>query len=45
MNVIYKFLKGHANSYYISYSTGFPGASDSKQSACNVGDLGLISDF
>ena len=42
MNVIYKFLKGHANSYYISYSTGFPGASDSKQSACNVGDLGLI---
>ena len=22
---------------------GFPGGSDSKESACNVGDLGLIS--
>ena len=24
------------------YSMGFPGGSDSKTSACNVGDLGLI---
>ena len=33
---------------YISYSMmqvylGFPGVSDSKESACNVGDLGLRS--
>ena len=42
MNVIYKVIKGHANGYYIFYSTGFPGGSDSKESACNVGDLGLI---
>ena len=25
-----------------SSSSGFPGGSDSKESACNVGDLGLI---
>ena len=24
---------------------GFPGGSDSKESACNVGDLGLISEL
>ena len=26
-----------------SSSSGFPGGSDSKESACNVGDLGLIT--
>ena len=26
----------------ISYTVGFPGGSDGKKSACNVGDLGLI---
>ena len=26
----------------IQYSEGFPGGSDGKESACNVGDLGLI---
>ena len=25
------------------YDLGFPGGSDGKESACNVGDLGLIS--
>ena len=27
---------------YICIYTGFPGGSDSKESACNAGDLGLI---
>ena len=26
-------------------TVGFPGGSDSKESACNVGDLGLIPDL
>ena len=26
----------------ISYTVGFPGGSDGKESPCNVGDLGLI---
>ena len=26
----------------ISYTVGFPGGSDGKKSACNVGDLGMI---
>ena len=28
--------------WYLLLSWGFPGASDSKESACNAGDLGLI---
>ena len=28
--------------YFPASDTGFPGGSDSKESACNVGDLGLI---
>ena len=30
------------NKYLLSEHLGFPGGSDSKESACNVGDLGLI---
>ena len=29
--------------YYYFYFGGFPGGSDSKESACNAGDPGLIS--
>ena len=30
------------NQLYVYIYPGFPGDSDSKESACNVGDLGLI---
>ena len=26
----------------VSFAVGFPGASDGKESACNVGDLALV---
>ena len=29
---------------YIKEKRGFPGVSDGKESACNTGDLGLISE-
>ena len=29
-------------SFLVVYSLGFPGGSDSKESTCNAGDLGLI---
>ena len=31
------------NGYVCMYSWGFPCGSDSKESACNVGDLGSVS--
>ena len=30
------------NNIYIYHNVDFPGGSDNKESACNVGDLGLI---
>ena len=30
------------SSVWVTENTGFPGGSDSKESACNSGDLGLI---
>ena len=36
-NVIYSY-----NTILLSIEEGFPGGSDGKESACNVGDLGLI---
>ena len=33
---------GEGNGYLLQCSWGFPGGSDGKESACNVGDLGLI---
>ena len=37
-NITLKCIRQHIIKYYL----GFPGGSDSKESACNVGDLGLI---
>ena len=30
------------NYYFLSLNKGYPGGSDSKESTCNAGDLGLI---
>ena len=38
---IYIFIYIHIYIYYINWLLGFPGGSDGKESACNVGDLGL----
>ena len=34
--------KQHESAIYIHIYPGFPGDSDGKESACSVGDLGLI---
>ena len=36
-------LGGGAVGRWLGYEKGLPGGSDSKESACNAGDLGLIS--
>ena len=37
------FLRGYQNNFHNgSTILGFPGGSDSKESTCNAGDLGLI---
>ena len=35
----------HINRYNLHKYQGFPGGSDSKEYACNVGDVGLIPGF
>ena len=36
------FHKEYTSHIFFSVFMGFPGGSDGKESACNVGDLGLI---
>jgi len=38
---IKKCISDERKNLYISYRTGFPGGSDGKEYACNVGDPGL----
>ena len=39
---IYICIHTHTHTHTYSHTKGFPGGSDSKESACNAGDLGLI---
>ena len=42
-NTIYSFkYNRYINIKYNNFQMGFPGCSDSKESACNMGDMGLI---
>ena len=45
MSAVFQFEKGGNESrvlFLLMIDLGFPGGSDSKESACNVGDLGSI---
>ena len=45
-NEIWKFfMKKMAIAFQAEYNLGFPVSSDSKESACNAGDLGLIPEL
>ena len=39
-DVFFVYIRIH---FFIQVKLGFPGGSDGKESACNAGDLGLIS--
>ena len=35
-------MSSYYNKYFLKYTQGFPGGSDSEESACNMGELDLI---